>query len=75
MALQKCILSPAQLAAFETSETRRKVVSYIEILNESIIGAKLTDECPETEVGLIDYSETSSHLAGCPIDSLDTRRG
>jgi hypothetical protein len=47
---RKCILSPEQLAAFQTSETRTRVISYINSLNEAVVGVKLTDECPQSEV-------------------------
>ncbi|KAJ7591543.1 Phosphotyrosyl phosphatase activator, partial [Mycena floridula] len=45
----KSILSPGQLEWFQTSATRQQVVSYIEALNESIVGVKLGDDCPESE--------------------------
>lgn len=47
---QKAILSPDQLQAFQTSATRQQVVSYIESLNEAVVGVKLSDECPESPV-------------------------
>jgi serine/threonine-protein phosphatase 2A activator len=45
---QKAILSPAQLEWFQTSETHKTVISYIETLNEVIVGAKLSDQCEES---------------------------
>jgi serine/threonine-protein phosphatase 2A activator len=48
---QKLILTPAQLAYFQDSETYKSIIGYIEILNQAILSCKLTDECPEGEVG------------------------
>ena len=47
----KAILSQEQLKAFQESNTHKLVVSYIETLNESVVGAKLTDECEASKVG------------------------
>jgi hypothetical protein len=47
---RKCILSPDQLTAFQSSKTHQEVVAYIETLNSSIIGVKLTDDCAESPV-------------------------
>ncbi|KAL4067463.1 hypothetical protein V8B97DRAFT_1873560 [Scleroderma yunnanense] len=41
---RKRILSNAQLTAFQSSNTHNAIVSYIEVLNNSVIGVKLTDE-------------------------------
>lgn len=48
---QKLILTPAQLAYFQDSETHKSIVGYIEILNQAILSRKLTDDCSEGEVG------------------------
>lgn len=48
---QKLILTPAQLAYFQDSETHKSIISYIEIVNQAILSRKLTDDCPEGEVG------------------------
>ncbi|KAF5372463.1 hypothetical protein D9758_005127 [Tetrapyrgos nigripes] len=45
---RKAILSPAQLEWFQTSDTHKTVISYIETLNEVIVGAKLSDKCEES---------------------------
>ena len=47
---QKAILSQEQFEAFKTSKSRQQIVSYIEVLNESVVGVKLSDECLESEV-------------------------
>ncbi|KAG1747053.1 Phosphotyrosyl phosphatase activator [Suillus paluster] len=44
----KRILSSAQLAAFQSSVTYNTLVSYIEALNASVVGVKLTDPCSES---------------------------
>jgi len=57
----KEILLPEQLAWFQTSEAHKAVVSYIEALNNSVIGVKLTDECSESPVRVhIDMVERTS---------------
>lgn len=40
---RKCILSPDQLTAFQSSKTYDQVVSYIDGLNDAVLGAKLGD--------------------------------
>jgi hypothetical protein len=47
---RKLILTKEQLEWFQTSDTHKKVLSYIETLNEAIVGTKLTDVCDESEV-------------------------
>lgn len=48
----KRILSKEQLDAFQTSKTYKDIVSYIETLNNSVVGVKLTEECVASEVGM-----------------------
>ncbi|GLB41145.1 putative PPIases accelerate the folding of proteins [Lyophyllum shimeji] len=45
---QKAILEPDQLAYFQTSKTYQDLVSYIESLNDAVVGVKLADECTES---------------------------
>jgi serine/threonine-protein phosphatase 2A activator len=47
---QRAILSQEQLEYFQTSKTRQEIVSFVESLNESVVGVKLTDECSESTV-------------------------
>ena len=47
---RKFILTKLQLDWFQTSETHKNVISYIETLNESVVSIKLTDPCDESEV-------------------------
>ena len=49
-ALEKAVLSKDQLAAFQSSKTFAKVTTYIEVLNNAVVGCKLTDECKQSEV-------------------------
>jgi serine/threonine-protein phosphatase 2A activator len=46
----KRILSSAQLTAFQSSATYNTITSYIEILNASVVGVKLTDAYSESLV-------------------------
>jgi serine/threonine-protein phosphatase 2A activator len=47
---RKFILTKEQLEWFQTSDTHQKILSYIEALNEAVVGAKLTDAREESEV-------------------------
>ena len=63
---RKCILSPEQLTAFQSSKTLQQVVTYIETLNDSVVGVKLTDDSPESPVSHITlqfYVESYSYLS------------
>jgi len=46
---RKFILTQEQLDWFQTSDTQKKIVSYIEGLNEAVVAVKLTDPCEESE--------------------------
>ncbi|KAF9446465.1 Phosphotyrosyl phosphatase activator [Macrolepiota fuliginosa MF-IS2] len=46
---RKFILIKDQLEWFQTSETHKKIISYIETLNEAVVGVKLADPCEESE--------------------------
>jgi hypothetical protein len=48
--LEKAILSKEQLATFPSSNTYAKITSYIEALNNAVVGCKLTDECSQSQV-------------------------
>lgn len=47
---RKVILTKEQLDLFHASKTHELIVSYVNALNESIVGVKLTDECTESPV-------------------------
>ena len=42
---RKTILSKEQLEYFQGSKTYQDIISYIETLNNAVIGSKLTDDC------------------------------
>ncbi|KAF8497407.1 Phosphotyrosyl phosphatase activator [Russula emetica] len=78
-ALEKAILSKEQLAAFQSSKTCAKVTSYIEVLNNAVIGRKLTDECTQSGgvVALIEVLDRVEALAKetPPVDNATSRFG
>ena len=43
-------MTPEQLEAFQSSQTHKDIVGYIETLNEAVIGVKLTDKCAQSDV-------------------------
>ena len=46
----KAIITPVQLEQFQQSTTHSRVLGYIEILNEAVVGVKLGNPCHESEV-------------------------
>ena len=50
---RKYILSNEQLAAFQLSKTHEAIITYIEALNDAVIGVKLTDECTESQARVL----------------------
>lgn len=42
---RKTILSKEQVEYFQGSKTYQDIISYIETLNNAVIGSKLTDDC------------------------------
>ncbi|KIJ43842.1 hypothetical protein M422DRAFT_60272 [Sphaerobolus stellatus SS14] len=76
---RKGILSKADLEAFQRSETHKTVISYIEALNESVVGVKLTDECT-TSAGVeailsVLQKVQDLALATPPVDNAGSRFG
>lgn len=47
---RKVILSKEQLAHFQQSKTHADILSYVEDLNEAVVGVKLTAECTVSPV-------------------------
>lgn len=47
---RKALLTPAQLEWFKTSETYKILTEYVEALNESVVGVKLSDDVHESAV-------------------------
>jgi len=78
-ALEKAILSKEQLAAFQSSKTFAKVTTYIEVLNNAVVGCKLTDECSQSQgvTALIEVLDRVEALAGetPPVDNAASRFG
>jgi len=50
---RKAILTKEHLAQFQASQCHKDIVSYIESLNASVTGVKLSDECPQSPVSYI----------------------
>ena len=48
--LQKAILTKEQLEAFQASNTYASITSYVEALNNAIVGVKLIDEIAVSQV-------------------------
>jgi hypothetical protein len=43
----KALLTPAQLDAFQSSNTRNDILKYIETLNDAVVAVKLSDKDPQ----------------------------
>ncbi|KAF8881582.1 hypothetical protein BD779DRAFT_1545621, partial [Infundibulicybe gibba] len=76
---RKAILSPAQLASFQDSATHQRIISYIETLNESVVGVKLSDECTESK-GLVAILDLLARIEGIiadipPVENSASRFG
>ena len=54
---QKAILTPAQLTSFQSSPTHADITSYIQILNDAVQGAKVSENVPESKVSLSQSSD------------------
>jgi len=52
---RKAILSKEQLQSFQESQTHKDIVSYLETLNDAVIGSKLTDECSMSPVSIVSF--------------------
>ena len=50
---RKAILSKEQLQYFQESQTHKDIVSYIETMNDAVIGSRLTDECSTSPVSIM----------------------
>ncbi|KAL0058969.1 Serine/threonine-protein phosphatase 2A activator 2 [Marasmius tenuissimus] len=46
---RKALLSQSQLEWFQTSETHKRIITFVETLNQAIVGAKLGDACEESD--------------------------
>lgn len=75
----KRILSSAQLTAFQSSATYNTITSYIEVLNASVVGVRLTDVCSESLginaiLRLLDQIEQLAHETP-PVENKASRFG
>ncbi|KAF4613156.1 hypothetical protein D9613_010808 [Agrocybe pediades] len=76
---RKAILSKEQLEYFQQSNTHKEIVSYVETLNESVVGSKLTDDCSTskgvtTVLELLDEIEKIAEETP-PVDNAASRFG
>ncbi|KAF8872068.1 Phosphotyrosyl phosphatase activator [Mucidula mucida] len=75
----KKILSPEQLLAFQSSSTYSTVIAYIEHLNETVVGAKLTDQCEASSSvqSLLDILDAVQDIAKKtpPVENAASRFG
>ena len=64
----KGIVTQEQLQVFQNSDTYNIIVTYVERLNESVIGVKSTEPCEESQVSKLDIIfydvHFSEHLLG-----------
>ncbi|KAG6810618.1 hypothetical protein H0H92_011086 [Tricholoma furcatifolium] len=76
---QKAILLPEQLQYFQTSKTHQEIISYIETLNNAVVGVKLSDECSQSPgvVAILNIlsqiEETAKSIP--PVDNSASRFG
>ncbi len=47
---RKAILTKEQLEFFQTSGTHQTIMTFIEALNDAVVGMKLTDDIEQSEV-------------------------
>ncbi|KAJ3827188.1 Phosphotyrosyl phosphatase activator [Lentinula raphanica] len=76
---RKALLTPAQLEWFQNSETHKSIVDYIEALNESVVGVKLSDnveESPATKaiISILEHVEDIAKAIP-PVDNSSSRFG
>ncbi|PPQ69047.1 hypothetical protein CVT26_003756, partial [Gymnopilus dilepis] len=76
---RKAILSKEQLEYFQQSQTHKDIVSYIETLNEAVVGVKLTDECSSSPgvIAILDVLDKVEQIAKDtpPVDNAASRFG
>lgn len=61
---RKVILTKEQLEHFQASKTHADIATFIETLNEAVVGVKLTDECPESPVREYSFPPSAVVLIG-----------
>ncbi|KAJ7099521.1 Phosphotyrosyl phosphatase activator [Mycena belliarum] len=75
----KAILTPAQLEYFQTSPTHDQILAYIGVLNDSVVGIKLSAECSQSEgvtavLGVLDAVEEAARSIP-PVENAASRFG
>ncbi|KAN0136948.1 hypothetical protein V8E53_005389 [Lactarius tabidus] len=77
--LQKAILTKEQLEAFQASNAYASITSYVEALNNAVIGVKLTDEIAASQgiTALLEVLDRVEALAKetPPVDNATSRFG
>ncbi|TRM60602.1 hypothetical protein BD626DRAFT_407295 [Schizophyllum amplum] len=75
----KAIVTSEQLEAWKQSKTHERVLAYVTALNESVVGVKLTDECPRSAgvARVLELLDTIERLAKetPPVDNASSRFG
>ncbi|KAF8905950.1 hypothetical protein CPB84DRAFT_535064 [Gymnopilus junonius] len=76
---RKAILTKDQLEYFQQSQTHKDIVSYIETLNDAVVGSKLTDDCSSSPgvLAILDVIEKVEQLVKDtpPVDNAASRFG
>ncbi|KAF7306348.1 Serine/threonine-protein phosphatase 2A activator [Mycena indigotica] len=75
----KAIVTPAQLEYFQTSTTHNDVLAYISVLNEAVVGVKLSSECSESDgvravLDVLNKIESTADAIP-PVDNAASRFG
>ncbi|KAJ7051205.1 Phosphotyrosyl phosphatase activator [Mycena amicta] len=75
----KAIITPAQLEYFQTSATHNDVLAYIGVLNEAVVGVKLSGECSQSDgvISVLKVLDTIEATANeiPPVDNAASRFG
>ncbi|KAJ7151700.1 Phosphotyrosyl phosphatase activator [Mycena filopes] len=75
----KAILTPSQLEYFQTSSTHTDILTYINALNDSVVGVKLSAECSQSPgitavLAVLDAVEAAAHDIP-PVENAASRFG
>jgi serine/threonine-protein phosphatase 2A activator len=67
---RKAILTKDDLTLFQASDTHAAIVDYIDALNDSVLGVKLSDDCPVSPVCRTSLSSPYSHPTPQAINAI-----
>jgi len=75
----KAILTPAQLEYFQTCPTHGEILAYIGVLNDAVVGVKLSADCSQSDgvtavLGVLDAVEATAHAIP-PVENAASRFG